>query len=121
MTPSKIIKAAGRSLNSVAPVCEHDVPYSSARSWYVIEAVQLINLCVQRSRHDQPHDHLDAFGSRFAHIIDVWNPREAFRITSEPVQKGFVPVRVYQPRACALELVRQTARPENDDVELFLE
>ena len=64
----------------------------------MIEAVELINLCVQCSAHDQPHDHLDAFRSRFAHIIDVWNPREAVRITGEPVQKGFVLVGVYQPR-----------------------
>ena len=87
----------------------------------MIEAVELINLCVQRSAHDQPHDHLDAFRSRFAHIIDVWNPREAVRITGEPVQKGFVPVGVYQPRTCALELVRQTACPENDNVQFVLE
>jgi hypothetical protein len=70
----------------------------------VIEPVELIDLCAQRSAHDQPHDHLDAFRPRFAHIIDVWNPREAVRITGEPVQKGFVPVGIYQPRTCALEL-----------------
>ncbi len=77
----------------------------------MIATVELINLCVQRSAHDQPHDHLDAFRSRFAHLIAVWDRREAIRITGEPVQKGFVPVGVYQPRTCALELVRQTAGP----------
>src|SRR3984893_14991113 len=109
------------SLNSVAPVCEHNVSYGSARGWYVIEAVELINLCVQRSAHDQPHDHLDAFRTRFAHIIDGSNLRPVVPITGDPVQNGCVLVGFYQPRTCALELVRQTACPENDNVQFVLE
>ena len=38
---------------------------------HMVEAVELLHLLAERAAHDEPHDHLDTFGTRFAQVLDV--------------------------------------------------
>src|ERR1022692_3289701 len=88
---------------------QHDVPDRGVGSRDVVEAVQLLDVAAQSAAHDQPHDQLDALGTRFAHVLDVWHAREAVRVLDEPVEERGVELLVDEARAGPLQLVAHAA------------
>src|SRR5438094_949775 len=59
----------------LAPVLENDVSDCGVRRRHGVEAIDLVDLVVERTAHDQPHHHLDAFGSGLAHELEVRDAR----------------------------------------------
>src|SRR5882757_9784156 len=55
-------RASGRRATSVplAFVLENDVPDRRIGARHVVKAINLADVIVERTAHDQPHDHLDA-------------------------------------------------------------
>ncbi len=100
-------------------VLEDDVADRRVRGRHGVEAVDLVNLVVERAAHDQPHDHLDAFGAGLAHVLDVRDARELLRVLAEAVEEGLVPLAVDQAGARAGDLVREPAGAEDDDLEVL--
>ena len=95
------------------------MPDCGIRGGHRVEAVDLLHVVVERAAHDQPHDHLDAFGARLAHIFDVRDASELLRVLAEIIEKGLVPLPVDQAGARAADLVRHTACSEDDDVQIL--
>src|ERR1035438_3454844 len=100
---------------------QHDVPGRGVGSRDVVEAVQLLDVAAQSAAHDQPHDQLDALGTRFAHVLDVWHAREAVRVLDEPVEERGVELLVDEARAGPLQLVAHAAGAPDVDREVFAE
>src|SRR5262245_59531642 len=72
--------------------------------------MDLADLVVERTAHDQPHHELDAFRARIAHVIDVRNARELVCLRRKTVEEAIVELLVDQARARPLELVAHAAR-----------
>src|SRR5882762_7764313 len=73
---------------------EYDMADSGVRCRHRVEAVRLFHVVIERAAHDQPHHHLDTFGARFAHIVDMRDPGEGDRILGEVVQEIPIPLAV---------------------------
>ena len=85
-----------------ALVLENKVTQRRVRARHVIEAIHLAHLLIERTARDEPHDHLDAFGAGFAHVLDERNAaRQPVRSLDETVEKPRVPFPVDEARARA--------------------
>ena len=52
-------------------VLQDQVAHRGVRRRHVIVAVHFFRVVGERAAHDQPHHHLDPFGPRLAHVVDV--------------------------------------------------
>src|SRR5215218_1798114 len=50
------------------------------RRGHVIETIRLAHAVAERAAHCEPHHHLDAFGTRLAHVLRVRDLREPRRV-----------------------------------------
>src|SRR5262249_36263839 len=98
-----------RGLCATPMVFENNVTDRGVRRRHCVEAVDLVDLVVERAAHDQPHHHLDAFGAGLAHVIDMRDLDELLRVFRQIVEKGLVPLAVDQAGARPADLMRQTA------------
>ena len=80
---------------------QNDVADRGVRRGHGVEAIDLVDLVVERAAHDQPHHHLDAFGAGLAHVFDVRNAGELLRVLGQIVEEGLVPFAVDQAGARA--------------------
>jgi hypothetical protein len=84
-----------------------------------VEAIDFVDLVVERAAHDEPHHHLDAFGAGLAHVIDVRNLGELLRVLGQIIEEVLVPFAVDQAGARTGNLVRQSAGAEDHHLEVF--
>ena len=87
----------------------------------MIETVDGLHLCVQRTAGNKPHDQLDAFGARFTHVFDVRNFREPDRVVDEAVEEAVVPFLVDEASARPLQLVAHAAGAPDLHIQVFVE
>ncbi len=83
-----------------------------------VEAVDLVDLVVERAAHDEPHHHLDAFGAGLAHVFEMRNLDEPLRILRQIIEERLVPFRVDQAGARPRNLVRQAAGTEDHNAQI---
>src|SRR5262245_2502447 len=100
-------------LRATAMVFKNDVTDRGVRRRHRVEAVDFVDLVVERTAHDQPHHHLDAFGAGLAHVLDVRDARELLGIARQVVEKALVPFAVDQTGARPADLVREPAGAED--------
>src|SRR5262245_3027501 len=87
----------------------------------MVEAVHLVDLVAERAAHYQPHDEFDAFGTGFAHIIDVLDPGEPLGIFGHAVEKCRIEFAIDETGARSLQLVAHAARAPDLHIEIFVE
>jgi hypothetical protein len=56
----------------------------------MIEAMSLDNILSERTAHDQPHDQLDPFGTRFPHVLNMTNLPKDVRVAGHAVKEGVI-------------------------------
>ena len=108
-----------RPLGGALAVLEDDVPDRGVRGRHGVEAIDLVDLVVERAAHDQPHHHLDAFGAGLAHVFEMRDARELLRVLGEVVEEGLVELAVDQAGARPADLVRHAAGAEDHDPQVL--
>jgi len=83
----------------LAPVLENDVAHRGVGGRNRVEAINLVDLVIERAAHDEPHHHLDALGSRLAHVLHMRNAAELLGILTEVVEEGLIEFAVDQTGA----------------------
>src|SRR5262245_48075478 len=75
-------------LRTLDAIFEDNVTDRGVRGRHRIEAVDLVDLLIQRAAHDEPHHHLDALGASLAHQFEMREPGELLRVPCEAVEEG---------------------------------
>src|SRR5687768_11951090 len=88
---------------------------------YMIEAMYLFDGSRERATHDQPHDQLDALGTRLAQVTLARNARQRLGVADHGVQEGIVELLVDESGAWALELVTHATRAPDLHVQIPVE
>ena len=74
--------------------CRHD-----------IKTIGLGNVVIERAAHDEPHHHLDPFGTGLARVLHVRDAGELFRVVAEVIEEVLVPLAVDQAGAVPADLM----------------
>ena len=83
--------------------------------------INFLDVPVEGTAHHVPHHHLDALGSRLAHVLGVRELRESDGVLGHAVEKCAIEFTIDKPRALALELVRHAAGAVDDDAQILIE
>src|SRR5580693_1552442 len=67
-------------LHRLASIRQNHMAEGGVGCRYMVEAVDLLDLRIERPTHDQPHDELDAFRTRVTHVFQVRDTCERLRV-----------------------------------------
>ena len=110
-------------------VFKNGVAYSGVRGRYMVEAMSHFrqwphDLPVFHVRHrttrDQPHHQLNAFATRFTHVVDVRHGSASHGVVDHQVEPVVVPLTVDQARTRALQLVTHATCAPDVHVDVFV-
>jgi hypothetical protein len=77
------------------------------------------NASGQSAAHDQPHDYLRALPAAAAGVLGKRDLRQLLGIVLDQIEKLLVPFRVVEPGTFTVDLVRESAGRDDDDVQIL--